>query len=631
MQTVFSILLALEEMTIRMCGIGGWIDWERDLNREQPVLEAMQQTLAKRGPDAAGMWVSPTAALVHRRLIVVDPAGGVQPMVRWRGRHRYILAYNGEIYNTGDLRRELQSKGYTFESYSDTEVLLVSYLEWKTECIKRFNGIFAFGIWDEDEQSLFLGRDRLGVKPLFYAVKGNAFIFGSEIKTLLANPLVKPEVDEEGLAEIFVMCPDRTPGQGVFRDVKEVKPGWSLVYNRSGVHLQQYWKLESRPHQDDLDTTAAHIRYLLEDAVQRQLVSDVPVCVLLSGGLDSSTITAFASQAYQKAGLGQLRTFSVDYVNNQQYFKPNPFETDADANWVQRVSEHCGTEHQVILVDTPELLAALKTAVHARDLPGMADVDSSLYLFCREIKKQATVAVSGESADEIFGGYLWFHRPEDIHSGTFPWIRMVRERMQLLAPELVARLHPIEYVAARFQEAISDVPKLTGEDPREAMMRQMTHLNMWHFMQILLDRKDRMSMASGLEVRVPFCDHRLAEYVWNIPWAFKTDGGMAKGILRRALRGVLPEDVVNRRKSPYPKTHNPSYLRAVCAQLASILDDPNSPLLPFVDTTALRRVVQTAAGDFETAWFSQLMRGPQLLAYFIQVDTWLRDYHVSVV
>jgi len=618
-------------MTIRMCGIAGWIDWERDLTREQATLEAMQKTLANRGPDAEGMWVSTTAALVHRRLIVVDPEGGLQPMVRQRGGRCCILTYNGELYNTGELRQELQAKGYTFEGYSDTEVLLVSYIEWGPECIKRFNGIFAFGIWDEAEQSLFLGRDRLGVKPLFYAVKGSAFIFGSEIKALLANPLVKPEVDEQGLAEIFVMCPARTPGEGVFRDIKEAKPGWSLVYNRSGVHLQQYWRLESQPHREDLDTTAEAIRHLLEDTVERQLVSDVPVCVLLSGGLDSSTITAFAAQAYRRAGLGRLQTFSVDYVDNQRYFQANRFEPDADAPWVRRVAEYCGTEHHIILVDTPELVDALRTAVHARDLPGMADVDASLYLFCREIKKQATVAVSGESADEIFGGYPWFHRPEYVYSGTFPWIRMVRERMQLLSPDLVTRLRPIEYVASRYQEAISDVPRLTGEDPSEALMRQMTHLNMWHFMQILLDRKDRMSMAVGLEVRVPFCDHRLAEYVWNIPWAFKTNGGTAKGILRRALRGVLPEDILGRRKSPYPKTHNPSYLKAVCRQMASILEDQGSPLLSFVDTTALRQVVQTSASDFDASWFSQLMRGPQLLAYLIQVDTWLRDYHVSVV
>ncbi|MGD0154405.1 MAG: asparagine synthase (glutamine-hydrolyzing), partial [Thermacetogeniaceae bacterium] len=457
------------------------------------------------------------------------------------------------------------------------------------------------------------------------------FIFGSEIKAILANPLVKPELDDQGLAEIFVMCPARTPGQGVFRDIKEVKPGWSLVYNRSGVHLQQYWKLESRLHQDDLDTTAARIRYLLEDTVERQLVSDVPVCVLLSGGLDSSAITAFAARAYQKAGWGRLHTFSVDYVDNQRYFQANRFEPDPDAPWARRVTEHCGTAHQIILIDTPELVDALTTAVHARDLPGMADIDASLYLFCREIKKQATVAVSGESADEIFGGYPWFHRPEDVHSGTFPWIRMIRERARLLSPDLVARLRPEEYVAARFQEAISDVPGLPGEEPFNALMRQMTHLNMWHFMQILLDRKDRMSMAVGLEVRVPFCDHRLAEYAWNIPWSFKTDGDAAKGILRRALKGVLPDDVLGRRKSPYPKTHNPSYMKAVCQLMATILDNPNSPLLPFVDAASLRRVVQTFASDFESAWFSQLMRGPQLLAYFIQVDTWLRDYHISVV
>ncbi|AFV11093.1 asparagine synthetase 3 [Thermacetogenium phaeum DSM 12270] len=614
-----------------MCGIAGWIDWKRDLRKQLPELRVMQETLVNRGPDAEGMWISPWAALVHRRLIVVDPRGGGQPMVRKRGKQRYILVYNGELYNTNELRRELEQRGHIFFGHSDTEVLLLSYIEWGERCLERLNGIFAFGIWDETEQSLFLARDRLGVKPLFYAERNGSFIFGSEIKTLLANPTIHPEVDSEGLAEIFVMGPARTPGHGIFRGIKELKPGYWLIYDRRGVRTSPYWRLESRPHPDDLETTAAKVRNLLQDAAERQLMADVPVCILLSGGLDSSAIAAFASEASSRSGTGTLNTYSVDYVDNNRFFRPNQFEAGADSPWVRRVSTFLKSNHHNIVIDTPDLVDALESALRARDLPGMADVDASLLLFCREIKKEATVALSGEAADEIFGGYPWFYNQESIANDGFPWIRMLPERMRLLSPDLVERIQPQEYLSARYREALAEVPHLEGEEAYEKRMRKLLYLNITRFMPILLDRKDRMSMATGLEVRVPYCDHRLVEYVWNIPWRMKTCGKMPKGILRRALRGILPDDVLNRRKSPYPKTHHPAFLEAVRSLALQVISDPNSPLLPLINREAVRQVILSSARDFNPAWFSQLMGGAQYLAYLVQVDMWLRDYHVVIV
>lgn len=613
-----------------MCGITGWIDWEVDLTRQLPILAAMTETLSNRGPDATGTWLSPRAALGHRRLIVVDPTGGGQPMIRRRGDHSYVITYNGELYNTPELRRELESRGHFFQSTSDTEVLLVAYIEWGPACVERLNGIFAFGIWNEREQNLFLARDRLGVKPLFYAQRGTAFLFGSELKALLAHPAVEPVVDTEGLAEIFALGPARTPGHGVFCGIREVKPGHCLVYDRKGIHARQYWTLESRPHPDDLDTTAAWVRELLQDAVQRQLVADVPVCTLLSGGLDSSALTAFAAGAFRRTGLGPIHTYSIDYVGNDAHFRVNEFQPNSDAPWVQRVSQFLGTNHHPVTIDTPQLVEALTTAVRAGDRPGMADVDSSLYLFCREVKKEATVALSGECADEVFGGYPWFHREEDVAARTFPWCRRLKERMQLLSPELVERIYPEKYLAERYQEALDEVPRLPGEEPREARMRELLYLNLFRWMPTLLDRKDRMSMATGLEVRVPYCDHRLVEYVWNIPWAMKTCDQMAKGILRRALAGVLPDDVLSRRKSPYPKTHNPTYLAAVRDWLLQILDDPRSPLLPFIDVGIVRNFARSATETTNLPWFGQLMNVPQLFAYLTQVDTWLREYRVVI-
>ncbi len=615
-----------------MCGITGWIDWEKDLNQQHNVLEAMTEALFSRGPDAGGIWISTHAFLGHRRLIVVDPEGGEQPMTRKRGKHTYVITYNGELYNTQELRQELENRGYVFFTRnSDTEALLLAYMEWKTDCLKLLNGIFSFAIWDDYEQTLFLARDRLGVKPLFYTQRGSAFLFGSEPKSLLANPLVSAEVDEEGLAEIFALGPARTPGHGVFRGISEIKPGHYLFFNKSGLQLHRYWTLKSKPHEENLKNTADKIRWLLKDTVERQLISDVPLCVLLSGGLDSSAIAAFAASAFKHEGKEPLHTYSIDYKDNESYFRSSSYQPDADAPWVEYMSRFLGTIHHKVTIDIPALVEALEMAVKGRDLPGMADVDSSLYLFCREIKKEAVVALSGEAADEIFGGYPWFHSERALEQEGFPWMRGVQERLRLLSPELRKHIRPEEYILARYQETVKDTPRLPGENPLEARRREMFYLNIVWFMSTLLERKDRMSMANGLEIRVPYCDHRLVEYVWNIPWEIKICGGMAKGILRRALARLLPAKVLSRRKSPYPKTHHPAYLAAVKRRVLEILEDPGSPLLPLIDAKAVRAMALSEGKTFNHPWFGQLMGDAQYFAYLIEIDFWLRSYRVAIV
>jgi asparagine synthase (glutamine-hydrolysing) len=615
-----------------MCGIAGWIDWDADLTRRRDTIAAMTDTLAARGLDASGVWLSPRAALGHRRLIVVDPEGGVQPMTRRRGDRSYTIVYNGELYNTTELRQELQNRGHSFLTRSDTEVLLISFIEWGPACVEHLNGIFAFAVWDEANQSLFLARDRLGVKPLFYAQRGSAFLFASELKALLAHPLVEPILDDDGLAEVFVLGPSRTPGHGVFRDVRELRPGYWLLHNGNGTRLHQYWALESRPHTDDLETTTETVRTLVIDAVRRQLVSDVPLATLLSGGLDSSIITVVAAGAFQEEGRGRLHTWSIDYRDNDRYFQPGEFQPNADAPWIQLVSEFAGTHHHHVVIDTHDLVEALTTAVHGRDLPGMADVDASLYLFCREIKKEFTVVLSGECADEIFGGYPWFHQEDLLNTETFPWIRRTQQRFKLLSHELQSRLRPDEYIAERYRQTVSEVPRLPGEDPLEARRREMFYLNLTWFMATLLDRKDRMGMLTGLEARVPYADHRIVEYIWNIPWTMKMTGNREKGILRRAMRGVLPDDVLYRKKSPYPKTHHPAYFRAVRDWVLDILADPTAPLHQVVDAGAVRTLALTSdpPGGGGKPWFGQLMALPQLFAFLGQVNIWLQEYRVTI-
>ncbi len=612
-----------------MCGISGYADVTRVLSSEKTEITAMTEQLRRRGPDAEGYWFSHHAVLGHSRLVVVDPEGGKQPMVRYRGENVYALVYNGELYNTEDIRRELAAKGYSFEGWSDTEVLLTSYIEWGEGCLEKFNGIFAFAVWDGEKNRLFLARDRIGVKPLFYSRKENTFFFASEIKALLAHPEISPRIGREGLAEIFVMGPSRTPGHGVFSGISELRPGCCMYVDESGIKIRPYWSLVSHEHGENFGHTVNSVRELVTDSITRQLVSDVPLCVLLSGGLDSSAITAVASGVYREQGKDALRTFSVDYVGNDTYFHVNEFQPNADAPWVKKVSDFLGTSHEICTVDNFELAEALFPSVLARDLPGMTDVDSSLLLFSRFIKKRSTVGISGECADEVFGGYPWFYNPADAEN-TFPWSRRLKDRLNLYSGELMSLVKPEEYMARRYSEALQEVPRWSGDSPQEARMRDLFYLNLTRWMPTLLDRKDRMSMATGLELRVPFCDHRLVEYVWNIPWEMKNYRNREKGLLRQALAGILPDDVLWRKKSPYPKTHNPAFLEAVRKLTLAMLDDPSSPILPFISSPAVKELALTVGPDTNLPWFGQLMNAPQLMAYLLQVNYWLKEYNIAI-
>jgi asparagine synthase (glutamine-hydrolysing) len=613
-----------------MCGITGWVDFQRDLRIEKEIISKMTETLAKRGPDDTNAWVGQHAAFGHKRLVVVDPTGGKQPMIRQKNGYSYTVAYNGELYNTEDIRKELLKKGYTFQGHSDTEVLLNAYIEWKERCVELFNGIFAFAIWDEQREQLFLARDRLGVKPLFYRHSDDGFLFGSEIKAILAHPHVKAEVDYEGLAEVFGLGPSRTPGHGVFCGIKELRPAHALTFSREGVRVWRYWNVQSDAHRDSLAETVEKLRFLLTDAVTRQLVSDVPVCTFLSGGIDSSAITAIAATVFAKEGKGQLHTYSIDYEGNEQYFKANDFQPNADAPFIELISEAFQTVHHRCVISQEDLFDHLREAVIVRDVPGMADVDSSLLWFCKEIRKDFVVSLSGECADEIFGGYPWFHRPDDLARRGFPWMRSTEARIDLLKQDWRKKLRLDEYVQTRFCETIAEVPRLEGESAEEAKRRELFYLNMIWFMTTLLDRKDRMSMGASLEVRVPFADHRLVEYVWNIPWEMKMYGNREKGILRKALEGILPEDVLYRKKSPYPKTHHPLYTKLVKNWLKELLNDRTSVLYEFFDAKKLEELVETEGKSFQAPWFGQLMTGPQLLAYLGQVHVWFKHYGITI-
>ncbi|MEF2628106.1 MAG: asparagine synthase (glutamine-hydrolyzing) [Agathobaculum butyriciproducens] len=609
-----------------MCGIGGFVDYERDARRGGPILHGMKRTLTPRGPDAEGTYFDEDAALVHRRLIVIDPEGGKQPM--HSPDRNTIIIYNGELYNTPELRTELMSRGHEFVGHSDTEVLLHAYLEWKTDAFSRLNGIFAFAIWEKRERRLTLCRDRLGVKPLFLAPIRNGLTFGSTIDTVLCHPEIEPALDEDGLRTLLLLGPARPPESGVFRQIKSLLPGHFAVLTPEAFTDHVYWQLEAHEHEDDLPTTIERTHTLICDAARRQLVSDVPLACFLSGGLDSSILSMLAAKDYAARG-ETLHTWSVDYRDNDKYFTKSIFQPNSDDSYIDQMVDFLGTHHHRVVLEPEALCAALLPATDARALPGMADVDSSLLLFCAAVKRGGTtVCLSGECADELFGGYPWYHREEILFEDTFPWSRSVGLRLGLLTPDAVRNGE--EFVRQHYRDTCDRAPKLSSDDKKAARMREMFVLNLDWFMATLLDRKDRMSMYSGLEVRVPFCDHRIVEYAYNMPWDFKSLEGREKGIVRRAFADELPKEIVYRKKSPYPKTFHPVYTRLCADYVRRIFEDNTSVAASLFDRNAVQKLMQRPESLAEP-WFGQLMRTPQIFAYIIQLDRWFRHYHVKIV
>ncbi|NEY35498.1 asparagine synthase (glutamine-hydrolyzing) [Streptomyces sp. PRKS01-65] len=590
-----------------MCGITGWVSFDRDLRSQAAALDAMTGTMACRGPDDHGTWIEGPAALGHRRLAIIDLPGGRQPMTAATPDGTVAIVYSGEAYNFTELRGELTGRGHRFTTGSDTEVVLRGYLEWGDALAERLNGMYAFAVWDGRVDKLVMIRDRMGIKPFYYHPTPDGVLFGSEPKAVLANPLARRRVRLDGLRELFTMI--KTPGHAVWDGLREVEPGTVVTVDRSGVRRRVYWELETRPHTDDRDTTIARVRSLLDDIVRRQLVADVPRCTLLSGGLDSSAMTALAARQLAEHG-EKVRSFAVDFAGQAENFVADELRGTPDTPFVHDVARTAGTDHQDIVLEAqaladPEVRAKV---IRARDLPaGFGDLDTSLYLLFRAIREHSTVALSGESADEVFGGYLQFFDEEARSADTFPWLvrlgRHFGDDAGVLRPDLLKALELTEYVADGYRAAVAGIRRLDGESDFEYRMRRICHLHLTRFVRILLDRKDRASMAVGLEVRVPFCDHRLVEYVYNTPWALKSFDGREKSLLREATADLLPRSVYDRVKSPYPSTQDPRYAVALQDQARELLSRPGHPVFELVDPERLRQ-----AADRDTPLTTQAAR-----------------------
>lgn len=603
-----------------MCAIAGLVFMPCD----EIILNTMQKSMLRRGPDDNGILRTDGCVLLHSRLSIIDPAGGAQPMQLCCAGECYTIVYNGELYNTEEIRKKLVSLGHSFRGHSDTEVLLHAYAQWKDGCLERLNGIFGFGVWEHTAKRLFLARDRIGVKPLFYKHCNGGMIFASEMKTILAYPQRDAELDTAGASQLLLLGPGRIPGSGVFRGIYELEPGCCGYYSQGSWRTWRYWQLKDREHTDSFQETAEKVHYLVTDAIRRQMVSDVPLGTFLSGGLDSSLISAVCARE-----LGYpLDTFSVDYENNEKFFVPGKFQPNSDNSYIAIMSEYLGSQHHWTVLSAQELADTLEEATIARDLPGMADVDFSLLAFCKRIRPEVKMALSGECADEIFGGYPWYRDPDVRSQAGFPWAQNTMLRASFLCEDIRSKIDAESFVMDHYNLTLKQSDILPENSPEEKRMKEMINLNMRWFMQTLLDRKDRMSMYCGLEVRVPFCDYRIAEYLYGVPWEFKEHEGREKGLLRYAMRSFLPEEVLYRKKSPYPKTWDPQYQKIMEQRLNTLLSEKDAPIFQIVDRNAVDSLLKQ---EYIWPWYGQLMKKPQTMAYLLQIDFWMRHYQVKMV
>ena len=606
-----------------MCGITGFINFKYPKKQARAILDQMNQTLAHRGDNDSGIYIHNRTYLGHQRLSIIDPAKGHQPMSYTYRDKTYIIVYNGELYNADVLRQKLKQQHVRLQTACDTEIVLKMFAVYGAKALTHLNGIYAFAIYETTTNRLFLARDPIGVKPLFYSYHNGALAFASEIKALFCHPTIQPRVNLDGLRELFGIGPARTPGKTVYADIKEIKPGAYAWWQDGKLTTKTYFKIKSHPHNQDTADTITQLETMLPRIVKNQLVSDVRVGLMLSGGLDSSAVTALAARAGQT-----FQTFSVDYVGNADHFQPTDFSPTRDNYYIDLVAQQYHTDHSYKVLKSTDLFTTLRTALIARDYPAMADIDSSLLLFCRAIKQDVTVCLSGEFADEIFCGYPWFYRADTQHATTFPWAIDLTMREQTVAQPLRATLKLTDYVNRAYAQAVAEVPLSPSDSPADRQMKIYSYLTMRWFGLNLLERTDRMAMSCGLEVRVPFTDKDLVQYVYNIPWIMKNYGGQEKGLLRAAVKDILPTEVVARKKCPYPKTIDPTYTALIENEVRQLLADKTHPVWRIVDHHYVTTVLKQNTPGPTRPWFGQLMQRPQYLAFIYQIALWLTEYHV---
>ncbi|SDL65204.1 asparagine synthase (glutamine-hydrolysing) [Lentzea albidocapillata subsp. violacea] len=615
-----------------MSGMAGWVDFGRGVGVEgRRVAETMADAVAHRGPHGAGGWSDHNAALAHRRLEAVDADRSPQPAVATDGDQAVaVLMIDGAITNIAELRSRT---GVHARSAGVADVVLSAYLTWGVDFAAHLEGMFAVVLWDVRERRLVLVRDRLGVKPLSYAVTATGAVFGSEPKAVLAHPGITAEVDEDGLRELFAH--GKMPGTSVFRGLREVRPGHAVVVDGRAMTEHRYWTLAAWRHADDLPTTVERVRALLADSVAGHVGGDPRMACMLSGGVDSSALTALAHQAR-----GDLATYSLSFVGYAEKFEPHPtMRATPDSPFAWMVADHVGTRHEEILLDT-DLIA--DPGAHARAMRGqdaaspLGDMDVSLLLFFEALRDRGVRAVlSGETADEVFNGYFWAYDPKHSNTTTFPWVSFERGHdaavgglgCSLIDLSLRRQLDFLGYADQHYRDALAEVPVLGDEDAAQRRAREVTYLALTRWAPTHLDRADRLSMSAGVQLRPPFCDRALVEYVYNVPAELKRVNEREKSLLRAAVADLLPQPVLERRKSAYPTTQDVRYGEVVRARFAELASDSGAVVAPLLDQAAVKAAMSAESaprGAF--AWVERAS-----MEMVLQLDAWLTEYRVRIV
>lgn len=588
---------------------------ETDADRSASGHEKLRRAAGALRPDAHDCEICEEGG------VGMTQTGDAMRLLQYRKSEREcILAFDGELYNTAELRAVLASRGCACEGESEAETLLAGLLQEGTAFLQELNGVFALAFWDGER--LLLARDRLGAKPLYYATEDGYLYFGSEPKALFAMGF-RPALDDGGLRELFALGPAHTPGNGIFKGLHEVLPAQWISVSPGGMRSGVYWRLQSLPHRHDERETVEAAAFLVRDAIERQTDCDAPICAFLSGGLDSSLVSAVSARKLRAQGKC-LKTFSFDFTGNDDYYKATNFQPSRDAPFADEMAAFLHTEHTRLECDPLALADLLEDAMQARDYPGMADVDASLLYFCKKVGRQRGIALTGECADEVFGGYPWFRSREAFEQQKFPWSDM-RARRSFLREDVLERLELDVYAQVAYDESVAETPRCAQDSPEEARRREIAWLNLRWFMQTLMDRMDRCAESAGLSARVPFADHRLVEYVWNIPWPLKYKDNTVKYILRRAGEGWLPDSVLYRAKSPFPKTYHPGYEALLAERMRDLLASPNEPMHRYVDKKKAEAFL-SAPADYGKPWYGQLMAAPQRIAWFLQLNAWLKRY-----
>lgn len=592
------------------------------------VIHDMSQALIHRGPDEQSYYYFPQGALNQNYLLASYIPGTfphkMQPVtLNWQG-NTYTLLFDGFISNPEFLAMELEVRQVSTKEMSLEELLLFSYILQGVDFIKQVRGAFAIAIYNEGEKTLHLFRDALGLRPLFYTLKAEALVFASEIKGLFPYPGIKAVLDKDGLTELLALGPARKPGSAIFKSISEVKPGHCITYSRNGMKDSIFHQFEIKEHRDSYEDTLEHINYLLDQSINGLKNSVMPISSLLSGGLDSSIVTAKLSNISEN----NLATYSLEFDNSRQHFKSNAFQPSLDAPFVQEMATHLGTKHTTYTCNNQIQLDYLKKSVIAHDLPTMADVDSSYLYFCERVGKQHKIVFTGECADEIFCGYPWYHSTEEDPK-SFPWTADSSARSVLLNDNLINSLPLKQFTQNSYQEACGEI-ELDGQNtPFDMLHRKTFYLTIRYFMQTLINRGDRATAINSMDARVPFAHQELTEYLFNVPFEMKAKNGERKHLLREYAIGFLPESIRTRKKSPYPKTYDPGYETLVNQELLHALTKTDCPLLSIVDKNKAENFCRQMK-DLGRPWYGQLMAGPQLTAYYLQILYWIEHYDIQI-